>query len=382
MTIFQITVCVAVTAAGLAAAVPSASADETPGIRLNPLPQCEEDRARFCSDRQGGADIRSCLIDHAADVSTACKQDLERFVQMRRQELSSGGGLYAFGGPPVPLITYDGRYSPGANSSSFTDNRVNITAPVHTTGTDAVSLSLLGSAVHIGNPLTLDSGRQVPADLYRLEAGVSYVSKLPENRNWGVRGSVGSASDKPFASLDDVTFSLGANYGFPASGNGFWRLSVVVSNNSLIGNYIPIPGVGYLYKTDTFSGIFGFPVTSLQWTPLFPWSFSLGIFGPNIHTEAAYGSIDRFQLFSGFYWTRQSYIPSERDNVKDRLTIEEMKASAGFRVPLGESLLAEVQAGPVFDRSIYIGSGPLNRGGGSVSLPSEWYVSTALKLKY
>lgn len=372
----------AVTLFAMVAAVSDASAEEPQKSRPAPLQYCEEDRIRFCSDRKGFPDVSSCLIEHERDVSKECQQELERFIQMKRQTLSSGGALNPFGAPPGPLISYDGRYSPGAHSSTYTEHKLHVTSPVHTSEASSVSLFLTGGTVHVGDSPVLDSGKEVPADLYRVELGTQYFRKLPENRNWGVRGSFGSAGDRPFARFDEVTFSLIANYGFPGSENGYWKLNVFISNNSPIGNYIPIPGFGYLYKTESFTGLFGFPVLSLQWTPVFPWSFSLGILGPNIQSEAAYGTVDRFQLFSGFYWTRQNYLPSVRDHDKDRLTLEEMKAAVGFRAPLGESMLAELQLGQAFDRGVYIGSGPLNKDGGSASLPSDWYVSTALKLRY
>ena len=367
---------------GMAAAASYASAEEPGNNRPAPLQYCEADRVRYCGDRKGFQDVTACLIEHDGDVSTECRQELERFIQMKRQALSGGGALNPFGAPSGSLISYDGRYSPGPGSSSYTEHKMHVASPVHTSKTDSVSLFLTGATVHVGDAPVLDSGKRVPADLYRVELGSQYFRQLPENRNWGVRGSVGSAGDKPFARFDEVTFSLNANYGFPGSENGYWKLNVFISNNSPIGNYIPIPGFGYLYKTESFTGLFGFPVMSLQWTPVFPWSLSLGILGPNIQSEVAYGSIDRFQLFSGFYWARQNYIPSNRDHGKDRLTLEEKKAAVGFRTPLGGSMLAEVQLGQAFDRGIYIGSGPLNKDGGSASLPAEWYVSTALKLKY
>jgi hypothetical protein len=363
----------------MAAAVTSVSAAETP--RSMSLAYCEEDRVRYCGDRKGFPDISSCLIEHDRDVTRECKQELERFIQMRRQTLSGGGVLSPFGTPSGPLISYDGRYSP-AHSSSYSENKLHITSPVHTSETDSTALFMTGTAVHVGAAPLLDSGKPVPSDLYRVELGSQYFRKLPDNRNWGVRGSVGSAGDKPFARFDELTFTVNANYGFPGSENGYWKLNLFISNNSPIGNYIPIPGFGYLYKTESFTGLFGFPVLSIQWTPLFPWSFSLGILGPNIQTEAAYGSIDRFQLFSGFYWTRQNYIPSVRDHVKDRLTLEEKKAAVGLRTLIGGAMLAELQLGQAFDRGAYIGNGPLNKDGGSASIPSDWYVSTAIKLRY
>lgn len=365
-----------------------ASAEESKFIQPITLQYCEEDRVRYCKDKKAFSEISSCLIEHDKEVTTECKQELERFIQMRRQTMSSAGGaLSSFGGlnaigPPIPLISYDGRYSTGANSTSFTENKLNISSPVFKSEKDTVSLSLIGSNIHLGNSLMLDSGKLVPTDLYRFELGAQYFNQLPDKKNWGIRGSIGSAGDKPFANLNDVTYSLSANYGFPGSGNGYWKVSVFFSNNNPIRNYVPIPGFAYLYKTESFTGVFGFPVMSLQWTPVFPWSFTLGIFGPTIQSEVGYGSIDRFQVFSGFYWTRQSYIPNQRDNAKDRLTIEEKKAAVGFRTPIWESILAEFQLGQAFDRSVYIGNGLLNKEGGSASIPSDWYMSTNIKLKF
>jgi hypothetical protein len=113
----------------------------------------------------------------------------------------------------------------------------------------------------------------------------------------------------------------------------------------------------------------------------FPWSFSPAIFGPMVRSEVSYGSIDLVQYFAGFYWTRESYIPSTRDNDKDRLTIEEKKAAVGFRIPVWGPMIGEFQLGQAFDRSVYIGNGLFNKDGGSVSIQDDWYLSASIKVK-
>jgi hypothetical protein len=349
---------------------------------------CGPERVRFCDNLKAPADIGSCLLVHQIELSIACKQDLERMIQMRKLAAARGGGaLSAFGGlnamgPPVPLVAFDGRYSLGDSSPSFTENKLNISSPVYHADAQTVSLSMAGSTFHVGDGVYLDSGTKVPTDLYRIEGGAQYFDQLPERRNWSLRGSVGYAGDRPFVYANDTTYSLNANYGFPDSGHGFWILSVFFSNNSLLRDYIPIPGFAYLYKTDTFTGLFGFPILAMQWTPLYPWSFSLAIFGPTLQSEIAYGSIEHLQVFTGLYWIRQSYIPSQRENNTDRLTIEEKKVALGVRALVWGPLLAEVQAGQAFDRSIYIGSGLFNTDGGSVSIPSNWYGSVGLRARF
>lgn len=365
-----------------------AEAEETKAVRPMAMPSCEEDRVRFCSNEKDSSELVPCLSSHKKEISTGCRQELEKSKQMRWQALAHGGGAFgSFGGlnatnPPAPLISYAGRYDLGENSPSFTENKINISSPIFRAETDTVTLSLAGGNFHIGDSLVLSSGKQVPQDLYRAELGAQYFKKLPDKKIWGLRGSVGFAGDKPFVNTTDLTYNLSANYGFPGSGNGYWLLNVFISNNNPLKNFIPVPGFIYLYKTESFTGMFGFPVLSMQWTPVYPWSFSLAVFGPNIHSEVGYGSIARFQLFSGFYWVRQNYLPSDRNNVKDRLTIEEKKAAVGIRIPVLESMLAEIQLGQGFDRTVYIGNRLFNKDGGSISLPVNWYLSTGMKLKF
>jgi hypothetical protein len=365
-----------------------AAADDSKPMQPMPMQSCEKDRVRFCNDKKELPDIGLCLIEHDKDVSNECKQELERFREMRKQATPWGGVASSpFGGPnamgsPVPFVSYDVRYSAGKSSTSFVENKLNLSAPIYKSGADTVSLSLAGSSFHWSDSLALDSGKEVPADLYRTEVGVQYDKQLPEKKRWGLRGSVGYAGDKPFTNSSDSTYSLGANYGFPGSGKGYWMLTATISNNSPLVNYIPIPGVSYLYKTDTFTGMFGFPASSIQWTPVFPWSFSLAIFGPMVRSEVSYGSIDLVQYFAGFYWTRESYILSTRDNDKDRLTIEEKKAAVGFRIPVWGPMMGEFQLGQAFDRSVYIGNGLFNKDGGSVSIEDDWYLSASIKVKF
>src|ERR1035437_4295017 len=118
---------------------------------INPIPPCDQDRIRFCGDKRDLSDIRSCLIAHDKEISIECKQQLERYLQARKQAMSRGGGaLSSFGGlnafgPPVPLLSYDGRYSPGVSAPSYTENKLSISVPVHKAETSTLSVALAGS---------------------------------------------------------------------------------------------------------------------------------------------------------------------------------------------------------------------------------------------
>lgn len=344
---------------------------------------------KFCAGKTSLGDLGACLAKNKAEISSACQQELERFLLARKQAaergggaLSSFGGLNAFG-PPVPLVSYEGRFSPGQKEApTFMENRVNASMPVYQSGPKSVAVSVAGGALHLGESLKLSTGRKLPVDLYRAEAGAQYFRLLPERKSWGLRASVGYAGDKPFQRGRDLTYSLNGHYGFPGSEKGFWLLALYLSNNSPFGNYIPLPGFAYAYRGENFSGVFGFPFLMMQWTPVFPWAFSLSAFGPSLQLEADYGKLDHIQFFTGLYWTRQSFIPFERENTKDRLTLRERKAAIGARTPIIGTALGELQLGRSSNRTAYIGHGFSDRSGGSVGLPSDWFASWSIKAKF
>ena len=341
---------------------------------------CHAEIQKFCPEQKEIREIGKCLRLHDTELSVSCKEELQRMIEASKQASSrSGGALGSFSGlnllsPPVPMIAVEGRAVPGHDQTpSLNENRANISAPIFRTATDSLSVSLAGGQTHFSEPILLDSNVLVPNDLKRVEIGAQYFHQLPEKKDWGVRASLGYAGDEIFNGTRDMSFTLTAHYGLPFEENHKWAYVIFLSNNSPIANYVPIPGFVYFYKTENFTGIFGFPFASFQWTPAFPWSVSVSLFGPTFSSELAYGSVDRFQLFTGFAWTRQNYLLSDRVNEKDRLTIAEKKFQAGIRTPLFWTVAGEFVVGNSFDRTVFIGNGFLNKDGGSATLESSLY---------
>ena len=282
-------------------------------------------------------------------------------------------------GPPVPTLEYEGRWMLPSDSPSLLENRLNFSTPVAKTDSGIFSVSLGGSRVHLGDPVALDSRKIVPSNLARIEAGVQYFGKLPEHRTWGVRGSVGYAGDPPFRSGRDLTYGLAGHYAFPGSGHNAWVLMAFLSNNNPLVNYLPIPGFAYLYHSATLTGLFGFPLISVQWSPLVPWTYSLSIFGPLVDAEAAYGQRDHFQWFVHYRLSRESYLPSFREKERDRLTLEAQKIGAGFRFPLARTLSSEFQAGRAFGRALFVGEALHDRDEGTADLAATWFIAWGFK---
>ena len=329
------------------------------------------------------------LLKQKDTLSIECKQELERMIQMRAEAAARGGGsLAAFGGlnamgPPVPIFSYENRWSGQStddnNKTAINEHKGNISLPVHKGKSDVLAVSLAGSQLHFDKTLKFDNGKEAPNTLSRYEAGAQYSKQLPEKKSWGLRGSVGYAGDKPFNASKDTTYSLMANYNYPGE-KGFWSLFAFMSNNNPILNYVPLPGAAYFYKTQNFTGVFGFPILSLQWTPVNPWAYSVSIFGPTFQAEASYGHRDDLQFFVQHGFSVQSYVPSDREERKDRLYLREQKLVLGLRHLLVPKVMLEIQGGRSFDRSMYIGKSFFKKERGQVDIVDDLYASFVLKV--
>lgn len=349
------------------------------------LQSCAPELQKFCPQDKSPREILECLRKNDAQLSQVCKESLQRWTQAARQASARGGGaLASLGGmtgftPPTPIVIYEGRYVPRKDTPALNEDRLNFSSPVFRNEKDMVTMSLAASRLHFSEPLVLDSLVRVDPNLYRLEFGAQYTHQLEEKKSYSLRGSIGYAGDEVFKKGRDISYSLSGSYSFPTSETTAWSLIVFFSNNSPLGNLVPIPGFLYSTRGEKFNGIFGLPILALQWTPSFPWSYSLTVFGPMVLAEAAYGTIDNFQLFLGYQWMRQLYLLKDRTRSEDRLTLMEMRSLLGVRTPIAEFLASEFQLGYTFERSAFIGDGLFDDNGGRLRLDPGLFLNWNLR---
>lgn len=277
------------------------------------------------------------------------------------------------GPPPMPLVTYGGSMSQGKGPSSVHQHRLNASTPIAKNGPDFYSMALTASSLHFGdNPILDDSGTIVPQNFSRFELGGHHSRQLEEGRNVTTRLSLGAASDAPFLKTNDIIFNASGAYSYPAKNEAQWMLTIFISNNSPLLNYVPIPGFIYLYRKDNFTGMFGVPFASMQWN-LSPWFYSISVLGPSLNSEIAYGPKESLQYLMGFSWSQQSFLRYDRQEEKDRLFFSESKIFAGARTPLSPKISGELQGGYAFHRSVYEGPRIEKRDRGTLALDNAWF---------
>ena len=345
------------------------------------FPACVEQIKSFCSDSKDARQTITCLRTNADKLSTDCQLDLQRYAQATRQAAARGGGaLGDFGGmtgltPPFPTFSYQGRFS-----KDLSENKVSLSSAIAGSETSMTSLSLAGGELHFKDAVTLDTKQVLPADLHRAEIGTQTSWRLDGGKSFGVRFSVGSTGDQVFQAMKDANFSAALTYSFPGSDPmDRWIALVFFANNSTLGDYIPIPGIVYIHKSEHLTTVIGFPVVVLQYTPNLQSSYSFTLFGTTLITEAAFGSGQGLQGFLQGSFNQQRYILHDRAQDRDRLSFEEKRAGVGVRAPLFSTAFGELQIGHAFDRRLYIGQKILRAESGEAILDAEAFVNAQFK---
>lgn len=345
---------------------------------------CRIEIEKHCSNQADQKKSLSCLLAHEKEVSQNCKQELQRISKTLEAAGSrGGGGLSSFGGvmggmglmpPQKTIITLNGNFSPEGDPTTIEQSKMSIATPIYSKNGKAFAMSAGGGRITFNETQFFDDGQKTPRELHRVDLGAQYSSTLKNKAFFGLRGTIGSASDKPFYSKDEVTFSLSTFYTKPGEGRGQWIYSVFLSNNNSLANYIPIPGFIYLYRNQGFTGMFGLPFFSMQWTPKAPWILSMSFFITNFNSEIAYGLRDKFQTFAGFAISQQNFLRADREEKTDRLFFNEKKVFLGARSPLTNAISTELQTGLSFDRKLKEGES-FNDTHLEADLGRSWYIS-------
>ena len=353
---------------------------------------CGDDVSKLCPSLNSSQEHFDCLVKNKNNLSVKCGQELDRLAAILKNTGTRGsGGLSSFSGlmggmglapAKKKIITYSGSYAPEHDPAAVQQHKLTFSTPLWAQGKESFAMSLNSGRVHFDRSQNWKNETiKTPRTLDRVELGGQYSRQLENSRLLGIRGSVGSASDKIFYDTKEITFSLNATYTKPAGDNNFWILTAFMSNNNPFLNYIPIPGFIYLKKTENFTGMFGLPFLSMQWTPAKSLMFSTSFFITNFNSDVTYLITDKFQVFSGFAITQQTFLRQERRNLQERLFFNEKKVYVGLRIPMGGQFSGDIQVGETFDRKLREGK-RYNDSSLSADYGRSWYQSLSLTMLY
>jgi hypothetical protein len=203
-----------------------------------------------------------------------------------------------------------------------------------------------------------DSGDAFPEELWDLRAGAAFRHKFDNDWIGGGSLTIGSASDKPFDSADELLVQAIAFLRVPHRERNAWFFTLIYSNDEEFLDGIPIPGIAYQWvPSDTFNAVIGVPFSAVEWKPIEPLTFEASYFPVrHVRARATWRIARPLRAYLGFDWDSERYRLADRSDKDDRLFYYEKRITAGARFDL-KHVGVEVYGGYVFDRFYFMGEG-------------------------
>lgn len=291
--------------------------------------------------------------------------DAETPVQPAIKQERSDSGLFSgagIGGPGMGGPGYKATwYAPRPVSNSQSDLglvRQNLSGayPIWREGSDTVLLMAgVRNTLFSTDAILPDTQRPFPDELWNINAGLMYIHKFENGWSGGLKTTLGSASDKPFQSVEEMNVSFFGFLQTPASNDrDSWRFSLFYSPVGDVA--FPIPGIAYFWKpSDDLNVSIGLPF-SVKWVPVEHLTLTLSYIPvTNINARATYRVKNGLEVYGGFEWLNDAYFLADRASQRDRFLAFEKQLVSGFRWEICPHAILDLNAGYAFDR--YYGEG-------------------------
>ena len=266
------------------------------------------------------------------------------------------------------------------------ENRIRAVSLISKTDTDTWGAQATLGNMHFGiSPTFSDTGASLSEDFWDVEVGATYRHRYDEGRELSGNFSVGSVGDVPFNTINETIFQFNGTYRWPSEGSHSWFVLVNWTNNRTFLNYVPIPGVGYAYRSEdkTFSYVFGFPVNMIYY------EFAKGFYGragftgiSQANAELSKTLAGPVRLYGAFDWGQRVWLPAGRMDLSDRLFLDQIKTSVGLRSPLSAYLLADMSVGYEFARNLFLAhSYYTSTRDGSLAIDPGWVAQLIISVR-
>ncbi len=204
-----------------------------------------------------------------------------------------------------------------------------------------------------------DTHTPFPNELWSVSVGTNYLHTFDNGWKTGLGLSVGSASDQPFHSINEMTFGVNAFLQIPSwNERDSWRFSLMYSPTGNVD--FPIPGVAYLWNpSDDLHLSIGLPL-AIMWRPAENLTLTASYVPlTNVNARATYRLGGGLSVFGGFEWVTEVWELADRTDVNDRFMGEEKRLIGGVRWEFCQQGALGLNAGYAFDRFYGEGHSPL-----------------------
>ncbi|MHB8861529.1 MAG: hypothetical protein ACYC6N_03930 [Pirellulaceae bacterium] len=197
-----------------------------------------------------------------------------------------------------------------------------------------------------------DSGLAMPEQLWDIEVGTMHLRTLDNGWRAGGMFRVGSPSDRPFASLRNMTVTLLGFLTIPNGERDAWNLSLFYSPTGQI--IYPIPGVAYVWRPNPqFQANLGIPF-SLEYRPTETLTVTAS-YRPlnNVQVLVRQSLGEAWSIYGSYGTVNETFLLADRLEDRERTYLFDQRLTLGVQRELGGGWSLDLSAAYVFDRQIF-----------------------------
>jgi hypothetical protein len=243
-------------------------------------------------------------------------------------------------------------------------------------------LANLRSEIFHTHAILPDTRQPFPDDLWNIRFGTTYRHLFDNGWIAGGTVTVGSASDKPFHSIDELTAGVNAFLRVPQGEHNAWLFSLSYSPVSELP--YPIPGVAYVWQpSEDFRANIGLPF-QVMWRPMDDLTLDLSyMLLTTFHARATYRLCRPLRVYVAYATENEAYLLADRISSNDRFFNVDQRLTAGVQYSLSPRASIDLSSGYIFDHHFFEGKNitsgtSFNR----IDVGDEPYVSLQFRLRW
>lgn len=228
-----------------------------------------------------------------------------------------------------------------------------------------------------------DSGLAFPGELWEIRVEPAYRHRFASGWIAGAVAALGSASDRPFASADELVIRATGFLRVPHGERHAWVVMLNYSNAAELLEGLPVPGLAYLYQpSERLRAVIGLPVAAIEVRPLEPLSLEASYQAlRTVRARATYRIFRPLRVWAGFDWDNEFHLLADRRDADDRLYYYEKRLGGGARFDLRQ-VGVEVAGGWAFDRFYFQGDGYSDRHDDRLDVDDGPFLAARLNLRF
>ncbi|MES2769644.1 MAG: hypothetical protein V4596_10920 [Bdellovibrionota bacterium] len=224
----------------------------------------------------------------------------------------------------------------------------------------------------------------VPDKLTEEKFGYQFISKINDQKYYGMNTEIGSSSDEPFHNWSVTEVSLTPFYYYDKTPRSSWVFMLNYSNQRAILPHIPLPGFIYIRNNQKgftlFAGIpvFGFfykisDSLMMNYFTLLPWMHQF---------KVTYFVKYPIQIYAEFKMAPELFKSIDYVDNEDRIILRDQRAVLGTQFPVVDNLTLDIHGGVSFNREIYQAEDPSKSKDWLEEIEDQTFFNAELGIKF